>query len=108
MLIFITSIAIGILVLIVMFFLETLQDFNNGISYSYAMCKKWFTYILLINIFLLVLIVYYNYYMNTYGLNGNPGITGHTGMKGKSAPPCVITYCDKNYSMLITEPNPKS
>jgi len=46
--------------------------------------------------------------MNTYGLNGNPGITGHTGMKGKSAPPCVITYCDKNYSMLITEPEPKS
>jgi H+/Cl- antiporter ClcA len=107
MLILITSIGIGIIVLLVMFFLETLQNFYNGITFSYATGKKWFMYILFINLFLTVCIIYYVYYMNAVGLTGSPGITGYTGMKGASSPPCVISYCTKNYSMLINNDNDK-
>lgn len=97
---------LSILFITVAFFIDTIIDISKLATYdtkaSFAL--KWFFYIAMMNIIILILILYYNHYMNTQGLIGSAGIKGFTGSKGLQAPDCVNSYCVKNNTFPPKQP----
>lgn len=96
--IIIFAFVLGIIFVTISFFIDTIIDIakmsNNDTKIAFAL--KWFFYIAILNIIIMILVLYYNYYMNTQGLIGSTGVKGYTGTKGLQAPDCVNTYCVKN------------
>ena len=94
----IISIVVGIIILLIMATIDSIMELNNMALYNdkFAFAKKWFIYILAVNILLLILIMYYNYYMESNGLVGTLGVKGYTGSSGRPAPSCVVSQCVKN------------
>jgi hypothetical protein len=89
---------IGILFIVVSLSTDTIVEITNLSTYDskVAFTIKWFFYIAILNVIILILIIYYNYYMNTQGLIGSTGVKGYPGSKGLHAPDCVTSYCVKN------------
>ena len=101
--IIIISFIIGILFVIVAFFMDAILEITKISNYDekVAFALKWFFYIAILNVIIMTLVLYYNYYMKSEGLVGSVGSKGFTGSKGSPAPDCITTYCIKNNILLI-------
>ena len=101
----IISIIIGIIILLILATIDSIIELNNMAQHNdkFAFAIKWFIYILAINILILILIIYYNYYMESNGLVGAVGVKGYTGSSGRPAPSCVISQCVKNNTLMATQ-----